>query len=237
MILRVCIVEDEQESVDRLKFMLQEFCSKEGYVCSIKVFGDGMNFISDYIPEYDIIFMDIEMPYLDGMKAAARLRRTDPEVSLIFVTNLAQYALKGYEVAAIGYLLKPLEYFSFAAQMKRTLSKIPSEGQNLLIKTSSGMIRMDVSRLKYVEVINHFLIYHTLDGDFRAYGQLAKIEKALPSPQFFKINKSYVINFHYIDKFNKDSVAIGDDEIFISRSKIKPCREAFNLYLEGTLNG
>lgn len=237
--LKVCIVEDEQESVDKIKQMLQKFCEKEGCTCSVKVFGDGMNFVSDYCPEYDVIFMDIEMPYLNGMKAAKKMRKLDSNVSLVFVTHLAKYALQGYEVDAIGYLLKPLEYFSFANQMKRILAKRRQldTQQMIFVKSTSGLVRLNIPCLKYVEVIDHFLIYHTVDGDFTAYGQLGKIEKILPSINFFRCNKSYIVNFSYVDKLTKDSVVIGDKEILISRSKVKPCRAAFNRYLEGTING
>lgn len=237
--LRVCIVEDEQESVDRLKQMLQEFCQKEGCDCSVKVFGDGMNFVSDYTPEYDVIFMDIEMPYLNGMKAAKKMRRQDPNVSLVFVTHLAKYALQGYEVEAVGYLLKPLEYFSFANQMRRILARLSHEDgqQEIFVKTAAGVTKLQISSLKYVEIIDHFLIYHTADGDYKAYGQLQKLEKELPPLYFFRCNKSYIVNFRYVDLMTKDSVIIGKETILISRSKLKPCRAAFNRYLEGTING
>ena len=139
----------------------------------MRVFGDGMNFVSDYTPEYDVVFMDIEMPYLNGMKAARKMRKLDAEVQLVFVTHLAKYALQGYEVDAAGYLLKPLEYFSFANRMKRILAKRrQGRGGELYIKSPAGVVRIDPAKLKYVEVIDHFLIYHTADGDYKAYGQL-----------------------------------------------------------------
>lgn len=237
--LRVCIVEDEQESVDKLKQMLQEFCREEGCNCSVKVFGDGMNFVSDYSPEYDVIFMDIEMPHLDGMNAARKMRKLDANVSLVFVTHLAKYALQGYEVEAVGYLLKPLEYFSFARQMKRILAKQThmGEGQDIVVKTVDGVIKLQISGLKYVEIIGHYLTYHTFEGDFTVYGKLSKLEKELPPLYFFRCNKSYIVNFHYVDRMTKDSIIIGNTAILISRSKIKACRAAFNRYLEGTING
>ncbi len=237
--MRVCVVEDEQESVDKLKQMLREFCEKEGCDCSIKVFGDGMSFVSDYSPEYDLIFMDIEMPHLNGMNAAKKMRELDSNVSLVFVTHLAQYALKGYEVEAVGYLLKPLEYFSFARHMKRILAKqtYTGEGHNIILKTVNGVIKLQISKLKYVEITGHYLTYHTSEDDFTVYGQISKLEKELPSLYFFRCNKSYVVNFHYVDRMTKDSIIIGDTTILVSRSKIKICRAAFNRFLEGTING
>ena len=234
--LRVCIVEDEPECVETLKRMLRQFL--QGEPCSVRVFGDGMNFVSDYTPEYDVVFMDIEMPYLNGMKAARKMRKLDAEVQLVFVTHLAKYALQGYEVDAAGYLLKPLEYFSFANRMKRILAKRrQGRGEELYIKSPAGVVRIDPAKLKYVEVIDHFLIYHTADGDYKAYGQLQKLEQELPPPYFFRVNKSYIVNFRYVDKMVKESIVIDKAEILISRSKLKPCRAAFNEYLEGTING
>ena len=106
--LRIAIVEDEKDSLDRLTGLIKRYEKERDCECGVSVFGDGMNFVSDYCRVYDVVFMDIEMPFLDGMHAARKLRELDPSVMLVFVTRLASYALAGYEVDAAGYIVKPV---------------------------------------------------------------------------------------------------------------------------------
>lgn len=121
--LRICVVEDEKESLDRLTEMIDRYCKEHGQKYELTKYGDGMNFASDYRPVYDAVFMDIEMPYLNGMQAAKKLRETDANVTLVFVTHLAKYALQGYEVDAAGFLIKPIEYPSLRRQLDKIISR------------------------------------------------------------------------------------------------------------------
>lgn len=236
--IRIAIVEDEKACADSLTEQLKRFSKEAKQEIACSVFTDGMNFISDYCPIYDVVFMDIEMPYLNGMLAAKKLREMDQNVSLIFVTRLAQYAVQGYEVEAAGYLLKPVEYFSLCRRMQKILSKHDfSQGKDFCIKTVSGLVKIDSEKLLYVEVIDHFLIYHTLHANHKAYGRLFEVEAQLPKELFFKCNKSYLVNLKFVGKITKSSVFIGDEEILVSRSKQKELMHAFNRYVEGTING
>lgn len=88
-----------------------------------------MNFVSDYCRVYDVVFMDIEMPFLDGMHAARKLRELDPSVMLVFVTRLASYALAGYEVDAAGYIVKPVEYPSLSRRLDKAVRAMQTRAQ------------------------------------------------------------------------------------------------------------
>lgn len=117
--IRIAVVEDERESLDTVLNCLKRFEEEDGIGFVTTVFCDGLDFISGYRPLYDTVFMDIEMPMLNGMSTAKKLRKVDSSVALVFITRLRQYALLGYEVDAVGYLLKPLEYASFRRQIEK----------------------------------------------------------------------------------------------------------------------
>ena len=111
--IRVAIVEDDLSCVQQLREYLSRYQKSSGEDIEVAVYPDGMAVVEQYRPVFDVLLLDIEMPRLDGMAAAREIRRTDPEVIMIFITNMARYAIKGYEVNALDFVLKPINYFAF----------------------------------------------------------------------------------------------------------------------------
>ena len=95
MAICVAVVEDEKRERELIKKYLASFGEERGVVFNVYEFEDGLSFLSDYKSIYDVVFMDIEMPHLSGMEAAKRLRKLDDKVALVFITNMAQYAVGG----------------------------------------------------------------------------------------------------------------------------------------------
>jgi DNA-binding LytR/AlgR family response regulator len=104
--VRIAIVEDEQTAAQELKRCLNRYQNERHQELKITRFDNSITFLNDVCTSYDIVFMDIEMPYMNGMQAAAEMRKINTETCLIFVTNMAQYAIKGYEVDAMDFILK-----------------------------------------------------------------------------------------------------------------------------------
>lgn len=110
----VAVVEDDETAVAKLRACLDQYAATHaGVQFDVTVFNEPTSFLDPYKTVWDIVFMDIEMPNMDGMEAAHRLRAVDSEVILIFVTNMAQFAAKGYEVDALDYIIKPFAYPDF----------------------------------------------------------------------------------------------------------------------------
>ena len=147
----------------------------------IRWFQSGGAFLDEYQPIYDLVMMDIDLPGISGMATAERLRRVDRAVTLVFVTNLARYAAKGYAVDAMDFLLKPVSYPSFIGALQRALMRCrQNRHPDLLINIPDGVYCISTDRVKYIEVINHTLVYHTTEGAVRASGNLKDIEGRLP---------------------------------------------------------
>ena len=230
---QIAIVEDEENEVLNLKSFLQKYGKERGYSYEISVFSNGLSFLTNYKGNYDIIFMDIEMPHLNGMDAAARLREIDPRVCLIFVTNMAQYAIKGYEVNASDFILKPLDYPSFCFKMDKIMSSaVTPQSDNLILNRKSGVVMLPISSIRYVEVLSHKVLYHTVHGDYDDWGSLAQIEEKLTPYHFERCNASFLINLRYVDRIERNTVIIGNDEIAISRGKKAGFIQAIMNYLE-----
>ena len=125
------------------------------------------------------------MTFLNGMKTAEKIRELDTDVVIIFITNAPQYAIQGYKVNALDYMLKPISYFSFSETMNRALRKVKiREKEYIAISMKGGKMKLDVSKICYVEVQDHLLFYHTTDGSFSTKGTMRDVDGQLDPKRF-----------------------------------------------------
>ena len=105
---RIAIVEDDAECREQLREYVEHYGQENREELEVLCFSDGAELVEGYRPVYDLLLLDIEMPNLDGMTAARRIRQVDSDVLIVFITNMAKYAISGYEVEAPGFMLKPV---------------------------------------------------------------------------------------------------------------------------------
>ncbi len=230
--IRIAIVEDDNSYLNQLKEYLMRYEQESGKSFHISVFHDGADIAQMYDPVYDIILMDIEMAQMDGMTAAERIRQTDMEVVIIFITNMPQYAMKGYTVEAMDYILKPISYYAFSQRIDRAIQRMRRRDKRFLaVNNQGGLLKLDVSQITYIEVQNHDLIYHTAQYSYTAKGTLSEVEQILGSSKFFRCNKGYLVNLEYVESVQNFDVLVGSTWIQVSRPKKKALLDALNDYM------
>ncbi|MDF1509425.1 LytTR family DNA-binding domain-containing protein [Robertmurraya sp. DFI.2.37] len=229
--IRIAVVEDEMNYQEQLLEFLRRFEQDRGEKIEIETYTDGDEFVENYQAQFDIILMDIQMPFMDGMSAAEEIRNKDSEVVIIFITNLAQYAIKGYAVDALDYVLKPISYFQFSQRLHRAAERMKKrETQHLTIKVKGGIQRFKISDIYYVESQGHNLIFSSKAGDFITSGTLKELEKQLSSFHFFRGNKGYLINLEHVEGMNDNCAIVKGKELLISRNRKKAFMEALSHY-------
>lgn len=234
--LRIAIVEDDPAHANKLCLFLERYQQEQKIELTFTVFPDGMAIVQDYHSEWDIIFLDIEMPYLDGMSAAKEIRAKDETVVLIFITNMAHYAINGYEVEALGFMLKPITYDQFYMKMQKAVSVAKLHEQKyVLITTREELIRLPADEILYVEVINHHLHIHTLtdENEIVVFDSLKNFELCLPAKGFVRCGQSYIVNLRHVKKVMLTSVLVDRYEIPVSRMRRKEFLKIVSDYIGG----
>ncbi len=234
MVRKVAIVEDDQAEADKLRAHFEQYAKEKDIQFQITHFGSAEQFLGKYCPIYDLVLLDIMLPHMNGMEAAFKLREMDEITTIIFVTNMAQFAVRGYEVGAFDFVVKPVSYSNFALKIQRALNKLSSNRDTeVVVSTSEGFFRVASSQIKYIEISGHKMVYHTTTGLIKAYGNLKEVESVLSDKVFVRCNSCYLVNLGYVRAIRGQLVLVDGDELQISRPRKKVFVQAVNDYLGG----
>ena len=212
---RIAIVEDEAAVREQLTGYVQRYTRQYGTPFEVSAFASGVEILEEYRPVYDIIFLDVEMPHLDGMETARRIRA-------------------GYAVGALDYVLKPVPYFAFSQQLQKAVNQLARRVRHYLaVPVDGGMRRLDAAGIYYIESEGHRIHFYTEDGDFSAPGALKALEERLAAQPFARCNSGYLVNLAQVSGVQQSVVQVGPYELQISRPKRKSFLAALADFIGG----
>ncbi len=230
--LRVAVVDDDANYRKEIIAMLATYEKEYGEIFNIREYTDGDELLENYHSDFDIILLDVEMRFMDGMMAAEEIRKVDQEVILVFITNMPQYAIKGYRVDALDYILKPIAYYPFSQTIKRAIGRRSSTDKKYLrFKIKGGEQKISVTEIRYIEVLGHDLIIHTINEEIQTKGTIREMEETLKKDYFFLCNKGFLVNLAMVDGIQGSDIMIGDEAVPVSRAKKKMFMDALNKYM------
>lgn len=229
--MRVAIVEDNLEERERLIQLINRYAGEQSVPVTLTVYEDGIQAVDQYRAEFDVIYFDVQMPVMDGMTAAKKIRRLDKNVIIVFITNYVQWAVEGYSVQAFDFMLKPLSPFGFQEHFKKLLRQLESHQNSITIKSTDGIRKIALPDLYYVESEGHYLHFHTVDEVIDSIGTMKNTESELREQHFFRCNNGYLVNLNHVKAINGNLVQVGDDLIQISRPRKKDFMAALTDYL------
>ncbi len=226
--LHVAVVEDDPLYANQLQEYLDQYARDSGRQIDVRFFSDGEDIIDNYRADFHIILMDIQMRFLDGLTTAKLIRERDEKVIIIFITNMASYALKGYEVDALDFIIKPVGYPILAQKLRRAIKRLDKDKEHfILIPLGDGVRKIASSQIYYIESQRHQMIYHTAAGVFEAGGRLDDLEQELTPYNFCRSNKGYLVNMRYVEGVEDGCCLIAGDKLTISRRKKAAFMEQF----------
>lgn len=220
--IQIAVVEDEEIYVKQLTEYIRKYQTERGRLIKVTVFGDGEDITENYSGGFDIILMDIQMQFMDGMTAAEKIRQMDQKVIIMFITNMIQYAVRGYEVDAMDYVVKPVEYFSFSQKLDKAIGRIRSEAKEfLMITIGEGIVKTDIADIYFIEGQGHNAVFHTLRGDYSSRVTLKELEEKLIVHNFFRCAKGYLVNMNHVEGIIGSDCVIHSVHIPVSRTRKK----------------
>ena len=217
--IRLALVEDDELYRSQLREYIDKYSAVSGEKFTVTEFSDGDEIALGYKAVYDIILMDIEMKFMDGMMAAEEIRKVDTEVIIIFITNSPQYAIKGYAVDALDYVLKPVSYYAFSQRLGRA--------------AHGTAHKLDTSAIYWIENCGHDLVFHTAEGELTAPGSMTETEEKLAQDSYFRVNKGCLVNLEHVDRMDGEDAIVHGDRVPLARARRKAFLDALNDYING----
>lgn len=229
--IKIAIVEDSEEDAQTLADYCGRYAQEKGKDSNVRIFNNGYDFISSDKLDYDIIMLDIKMPYMNGLQTAQKIRESNENVCIVFITNMQQYAIHGYSVSASDFIIKPVKYSLFSFKFDRLLTKIDrGRDQSIVIKTNRAMKYLQLSDIVYIETQKHKLVYHTLSGDYEVWGSMKDTCDTITRGDFALCNSGCYVNLKYVEEVNNYTVTVNGTPLVISRLKYKSFLDALTNY-------
>ena len=230
--LHTAICEDDAKYAEALKGYLLRYGEENDIIFRIAHFQDGEAILkaNEY---FSLVFMDIQMPVLDGISAAKKLRELfGPNFALFFITNHASFAIRGYEAEALDFIVKPMTYFDFSSKMERALRFLSRREEKKITIEENGdaLVRISYSDLHYIEMQDHYALLHTSQGIKKIRTPLKELLRKLPDERFVRINRCYLINLDHLQEFSGNEAIVNGESLLVSRGCRKPLLNKMALF-------
>lgn len=211
MNVKICICDDSSEERIIINALVREWSRRSGTDVSVSEFPTAEAFLFEYeelVP--DLVLLDIEMPGMNGVELAKRLRERNKLIQIVFITGFSEYIAEGYEVAALHYLLKPVLPEKLFSTLDRALEKQEIDGRKIVFETSVETLQLLLYEIRYIEVIKNYITIYAKDS-YTVKRTLKEIEKELDE-RFLRVGRSYIVNLHFVSRVTRSEIFLRGGE-------------------------
>lgn len=236
--MTIAICDDEKEMRELLKNKIETACPE----ADIVLYPTGKELLASK-EKSDLLFLDIQMPGLNGMEVARKLRETNQKIILIFVTALEEYVFEAFDVDAFHYLVKPFSDVKFhkvlqkAVRQYQELCQLPqkqplNEEENfILVKTRGVSTRVLLKDIIYAEVYNRKIVLHTKQGEIEYYGKMSSLEEQL-GEDFFRVHRAYLVHLKYVEKYGSTVVVLEQGSVLMAKPRYADFVKQYMRYIQ-----
>lgn len=230
--IHIAVCDDEKDFAAHLNELLERYAAETGEDIKVTVYYDGMELIEKYDTSIDLIFLDIQMKLVNGLRTAEHIRRMDENVSIIFLTTLTQYGLEGYKYRADNYIVKPMKYVRLKAEMEQWRKRHQkNESPSIVISNDMGKYKIFLKSLRYVETFNRNLLLHTEQENILCYKSMKEMERELEGMGFARCHTSYLVSLGYVKNAKKLEIElITGEKLPVSQPRRKEFMEKLAAY-------
>ncbi len=231
--MRILICDDDSLVVEQLQKYIRNFFKNISLKCpEIACFSDGESLLAD-TGEKDILFLDIEMPGINGIYVGNELKRANDNIIIFVVTSYSQYLDDAMRFHVFRYLSKPLDIHRFFRNMKDAIDLYTTMAINLPIETKQGVHTLPASSVIAVEAQGRKVTVHTTLCDFESVHNMQYWLELLPKNLFFQTHRSFIINFEHVTNFDRNLIYMTAGlSAYLTKRKYSLFKEAYLLYLE-----
>lgn len=233
---KICIIDEDKVTRDRLNEMVKQYGGLNNLEFDIYIFQNATSYLNTREKDSCIIFLDIDTSKMDGMQLVRKIRKTRPDVVIIICTRLLEFAVKGYEMDVLGFIVKPIQWNSvqlFVDKAMKKLTRQQDEALNIIIEEKS----IRVSDISYVEIRGHYLLYYIReDGEnpkcvIQTRGSMQDAERQLEQYDLYRCHLSYLVNLKHVTSITGNEVYINKTRLPISRNYKISYTKAFSKFI------
>lgn len=231
--IQIAICEDLELDFIETKALIDYYMKKHGLKYHIDGFKTGEALLETFYPcRYSLIILDMILPGINGMEAARILHDQDRDCRLIITTISEEYAIEGYRVQAVDYLLKPFSYKQICDALNRCGLGSVQDTPSISIIVNQTVTTLPVLDVRIAEIFGNYLLIHTGDAVIKTYLSLSAFETQLPPFTFVRISRSHLVNMHDIVEITGETALLSDgQELSISRRRKRMVKQSFNDFL------
>ena len=227
MAYRVAIVDDSTTDAEFVHGILNSWADIRQANIQTEVFPSAEAFLFRYAEDkdWDILLLDIEMGAMDGVTMAKRVRQDNEAVQIVFITGYSDYIAEGYEVAALHYLMKPVNREKLLSVLDRALEKRKQEERCLKLEAYGEMVRIPFYEIRYLDVHQNYVTVHA-KAEYTVKRTLGDFEKELDD-RFCRVGRAMILNLKYIQRVTKTEVRLSDGTVLpLPRGAYEPLNRA-----------
>lgn len=226
--MRIAICDDEEKIRELIKERIHKYYFSNNIEFSIQTFESGKELLNSDLALIDVLFLDVDMPDMNGLETARSIREQDKDMLIVFLTAYSEFVFESFKVDAFRYLVKPVQSQELTETLEAVYKKLSTPDEYLNFQFQNETFSIKYSDIIYVEGMRDKIWFYCSDGIYRWRGTIKSLNEKLSGKGFFQVHRSYIINMNKIQKYNSQVVMMEDGhEVPISKYRINEFKEEY----------